>query len=125
MESFNIIIIIISISLIIIGCLVLLLCLNAKKHLNAIMKESNDDKLLVGDIIAYSPKFENPFKDNTWEYELVTEVKMNENGETYYKSSKCNIIGVISKKANDWEQNTDGAKYTPLLYKIVNHIILE
>ena len=90
---------------------------------NAYMETSGE--LEVGDILMYLPDFENPFKDHTWDYELVRDVKKNSEGETYFISSKCNFNGELSEKTPDWEQNTDGYKYTKLLYKIANHIILE
>lgn len=89
-------------------------------------KKNKDKKnnLKVGDILIFKYDLKNPFRDNEWNYDLVTDVRMNDDGEVYFTSTKCNKDGDIAPKdyVRYRYENTRGETFNPEIYDIVNHI---
>lgn len=85
----------------------------------------NNPKPKKGDILIYNYDEENPFKDNEWNYDLITETRTNKNGDVYYISKKCNIDGILAPRgAFGNNDNDSGLPFNENLYTIVNHIDL-
>lgn len=88
-------------------------------------RKERDRSVSKGDILLYNHDEENPFRDNEWNYDLVTETRVNKDGRVYFISQKCNIDGVLAPKGNYLRyDNTSGLPFNGDLYTIVNHIDL-
>lgn len=87
-------------------------------------KKDAKNNLKVGDILILKNALKNPFMDNEWNYELVTDVRTNNDGEVYFTSTKCNKDGDIAPKyyMSYRDENTRGETFNLETYVIVNHI---
>ena len=87
-------------------------------------KKDTKNNLKVGDVLISKYALKNPFRDNEWNYDLVTDVRVNDDGEVYFTSTKCNKGGDIAPKdyMSYRYENTRGETFNPETYDIVNHI---
>lgn len=87
-------------------------------------KKDTENNLKVGDVLISKYALKNPFRDNEWNYDLVTDVRVNDDGEVYFTSTKCNKDGDIAPKdyMSYRYENTRGETFNSETYDIVNHI---
>lgn len=112
-------------------CLLIILCLGVGAlliyYIYLVLNSSSSHKrdtqppVKIGDIILPYPYGDNPFIDDEWQYETVTEVRVNDDNVYFFKSYTSNINGSPAPEQNDIPSHRNGARWSNSLYKIKGH----